>query len=304
VLDFIKIGNLWFFIVSLLIFLIVVFFFLFKYYEVMKKEKKLLLSVEKSKLKKLLFLDLLFIFTIFSFSLYFSDIKIKTNELKGTVYLFLLDTSGSMNAQDLKPSRLKVAKEITLDFINKNEGLFGIITFNDYPKLLVFPTKDKEIIKNKLNNIKAEGGTNMGDALALAYSILDNFQGYNKVIILLSDGKPTVGTDPLKVVEENKDKAVVFTIAIGKENYILGYDVFGNPLVAEVDKELLKKIAETTGGKFFEVENKEELFSAYKNIFEKTKEYYYKSTKDQIVLFSFVLLSFYFITKIILYVFF
>ena len=302
--DFFIIRNFWAFLISVVLFLLFLFFFLFKYYKIMKKERKLLLSVEIKKLKTYLFLDILFLFSLFSFSLYFSDIQIKTNELKGIVYVFLIDNSGSMKAQDLKPNRLEAAKEITLEFVNKNKGLFGLITFNDYPRLLIFPTSDKDLIRKKINEIKAEGGTNIGDALALAYSILDNFKGYKKVIILLSDGKPTTGIDPLKIVKENKDKAVIFTLAVGKENYILGYDLFGNPLVAEVDKELLKKIASYTKGKFFEVENKEELFKAYKEIFEKTREFYYKSLNNQIITFSFVLFFSYFILRLIFYLFF
>ena len=302
--DYIKIGNPSYFLLSLVLFFLFLFFFLFKYYQIMKKERKLLLSTEKSKLRKFLFLDILFVFSLFSLSLYFSDIQIKTDEIKGIVYFFLLDNSGSMKAKDLVPNRLEAAKEITLEFINKNKGLFGIATFNDYPKLLVFPTYDKELIRKKIKDINAEGGTNIGDSLLLVYSILDNFKGYKKIIILLSDGKPTSGSDPLKVVEENKEKAIIFTISVGKENYVMGYDFFGNPIVAEVDKELLKRIAESTKGKFFEVENKDELFNAYKEIFEKSKELYYKSLKENIVFFSFLFFISYLFLRLIFYLFF
>ncbi|MEO2154182.1 MAG: VWA domain-containing protein, partial [Nanoarchaeota archaeon] len=237
---FLMIENKLLFAIIVTTFILTIIFFLFFYLEVLKKEKKVISSLEKKKIKLFLLIELIFITALFIFSLSFTGVKVKTNKDKGIVYLVLIDTSGSMNANDMKPNRITVAKEITKKFVEEANELVGIITFSDYPRLLVYPTENKEEIIKKLDVINASGGTDMGDALSLAYSILDNFKGYKKVIILLSDGKPTEGPNPLDIVKENTDKATIFTVAIGKENVILGYDMFGNPLVAVVDKKLLQ----------------------------------------------------------------
>ena len=295
----VKIEHLYYFLFILLVFLLFFLFYIFKFLDLIKKSKKLILPFEYKKLKKVILLDLLFVFGLFLLSSYFAGIKVKTDKTEGVVYMILLDTSGSMNANDIKPSRIEAAKEITEKFIEENKGLFGVITFNNYPQLLVYPTSNKEEIIEKIKKISANGGTDMGDALAMAYSILNNFPNYKKVIILLSDGKPTVGPDPLKIAEKNKDKAQIFTIAIGKDNVVLGYDVFGNPLTAEVDRELLKKLAQITNGKYFEAYKSEDLYNIYKYISQTTQQYYYKEVKSEIVVFSLVVFLIWFVLKIL-----
>jgi Ca-activated chloride channel family protein len=296
---FLVIENKLLFVIIITVFISIVTFFLFFYLRILRKEKKVISSLEKKKIKLFLLIELIFITALFIFSLSFAGIKVKTNKDKGIVYLVLIDTSGSMNANDMKPNRITVAKEITKKFVEEANGLVGIITFNDYPKLLVYPTENKEEIIKKLNIINASGGTDMGDALSLAYSILDNFKGYKKVIILLSDGKPTEGPNPLEIVKENKNKATIFTVAIGKENVVLGYDMFGNPLVAVVDKKLLQELANITGGKFFEAKESQELYKAYKYIQEKSTEYYYKDISIQLKNTAFILLIIYFLIRVL-----
>ncbi len=259
----IKIEKTGLFFLFLFIYLTSFLFYFLKYRKIVKKNRKILLKFEKNKLFLSLILEFLFLTSIFLLFLSLVHIYLPLEINKEKVFLFLIDSSGSMQATDFKPSRLDVAKEITKEFIKENKGYFGVISFSDYPLLVQYPTKNKKELYEKIDKIVATGGTNIGDTLKTAYSILENFVGYDKYIILLSDGKPTEGPDPLKIVRNN---IPIFTIAIGKNNMILGYDPFGRPLIAEVDKKLLEKIAKISGGKFFEATQTKELINAYKEI--------------------------------------
>jgi Ca-activated chloride channel family protein len=281
----------------LVIYLASIFFYFFRYKKILKKNRKLLLKFEKKKLLISLILELIYITSIFLIALSFVGIYLPLGIKKDKVYLFLIDTSGSMQANDFKPSRLEVAKDITKEFIEKNKGYFGIVAFSDYPLLVQYPTKNKEEIFEKLKTLQAQGGTDLGDTLKTAYSILDNFVGYDKYIILLSDGKPTQGENPLKVVRKD---IPIFTVALGSNNMILGYDPFGRPLIAEVDKELLKKLAEISNGKFFEATQTEELIRAYEEISKISNQKELNNISPYLIKISFVLLLLSFLAKIYL----
>jgi len=293
----IKILNKTFFFFLLFLYLALIVFYFFQYKKILRKNRKFLMKFEKKKLLISLILEFLYITSIFLIAFSFVGIYLPLGIKKDRVYLFLIDTSGSMQANDFKPSRLDVAKEITKEFIEKNNGYFGVISFSDYPLLVQYPTKNKKEVIEKLKTLQPQGGTDIGDALKTAYSILDNFVGYNKYIILLSDGKPTQGPDPLKVVRKD---IPIFTVALGSNNIVLGYDPFGRPLIAEVDKELLKKLAEITNGKFFEATQTKELIKAYEKISELSKNNELEDISPYLIKISFVLLILIFLIRIYL----
>ena len=292
---FFKIVKLEIFLLVSLVFLLILIFYFTKFKKIIKKNKKYLLKFERKKLLINLGLELILLISVFLLILSKLGLMIQTTE-KEKIYLFLIDISGSMEANDFKPTRLDVAKNITKEFILKNEGLFGVIAFNDVPLLINYPTRKKEEIIEKLDKLKAEGGTNIGDSLKMAYSILENLKG-EKYIILLSDGTPTTGINPLVII---KKEIPIFTVAIGSQDIILGYDNFGRPLIAKVDKDLLKKIALISNGKFFEANEVEDLIKAYKEIERISKEKDYKDISDYLVNIAIILLIIYVFSRNIL----
>jgi Ca-activated chloride channel family protein len=85
---------------------------------------------------------------------------------QGTVIL-TMDVSGSMRADDLKPSRLDAAKAAALAFIQKQPAgvKIGVVSFSDNAFLVQAPTNDKQAITAAISRLAPQRGTAIGSAL-------------------------------------------------------------------------------------------------------------------------------------------
>jgi len=173
---------------------------------------------------------------------------------RATVML-VTDTSGSMQALDVKPDRLTAAREAAKTFSERlpKEFRLGLVGFNNQSQLLVPPTTDRGLVKQALDGLAAQGGTSMGNALQNALSAVRDVApqpargatgaggstgatgsrgatgspGGNgstsrrdppAVVVLLSDGKNTGGADPVEVARQARRLGVpVNTVALGTE---------------------------------------------------------------------------------------
>ena len=88
--------------------------------------------------------------------------------------MLVTDTSGSMNATDVAPSRLAAAQQAATRFLDKVPKSLqtGLVAYADGPTTVVRPTQDHEQIKTTLNALQADGGTATGDALDAALTAL------------------------------------------------------------------------------------------------------------------------------------
>jgi Ca-activated chloride channel family protein len=178
------------------------------------------------------------------------------------------DVSGSMRADDVKPSRLTAAVKSAKVLVDKTPDNFrlGVITFSDFAQQLVAPTTDRGAVRGALEGMVADGGTAMGDGLARGLQAAQtpvptqNGQGTRRlpaIIVLLSDGQNTLGAnDPLAVADQARKAHIpVYTIALGTQGgEVVQQDPFGftQRIPVPPDKETLRQIAKTTGGRFFE----------------------------------------------------
>jgi Ca-activated chloride channel family protein len=94
---------------------------------------------------------------------------------RATVVL-VTDTSGSMQALDVKPDRLSAAREAAKTFSERlpKEFRLGLVGFSSQSQLLVPPTTDRGLVKQALDGLVAGGGTSMGNALQNALSAVRN----------------------------------------------------------------------------------------------------------------------------------
>ncbi|MEM4396525.1 MAG: VWA domain-containing protein [Candidatus Woesearchaeota archaeon] len=251
---------------------------------------------------------IIFIINILLFSvliLIIIDPKLPIGNLeKTTNIVFVIDTSGSMNAEDFKPNRIEVAKQETINFIKstKENDRLGIVGFSNYPYVISFLTINKDSAIKKLKEIEANGATNLGDALIMATDMVNSIDAHKKAIILLSDGVPNTGTPVEVALKYAKNKKVqIFTIAVGsQEKYIAGYDFFGNPQYEGVDFELLENIALETNGKAFVAKNNLDMNAIYRSLKEELldkKEP--RSVRKELTILFFILFIIYLILKII-----
>lgn len=206
------------------------------------------------------------------------DESVETISKEGIDIVLAMDVSTSMKALDFKPDRLEAAKNIAIDFVNgrKNDRI-GLVIYAGESFTQCPITSDYKVVKNLLRKIDyglLEDGTAIGMGLATSVSRLKESKAESKVVILLTDGVNNSGLiSPETAIElAQKFNIKVYTICVGKGGMV-DYPVtgpFGGSYVKkfemEVDKELMKNIAKSTGGKFFVADNNEKLSAIYDEI--------------------------------------
>jgi Ca-activated chloride channel homolog len=197
------------------------------------------------------------------------------------------DSSGSMQATDVKPTRLVAARNAAKAFVDSTPKKvdLGFITFNSASQLLVPPTSDRDRVRGAIDTVRAGGGTAIGSgletSLAALRPVLDDTRKKNAgakgkrrappaVVVLLSDGYSTTGPPPLRAARHAKELDVpVYTVALGTESAVVQVpDPVGGYRTVQVppDRKTLEQIAETTGGKFFTAANSKKLSAIYKSL--------------------------------------
>ena len=191
---------------------------------------------------------------------------------RATVVL-VLDTSLSMEATDVKPTRLDAAKEAALTFIKALPAQYNlsVVSLSGNPSVRLPPTIDRVQAQAAIRSLKLQESTAVGESLYTALSALQMApKGTDSspapgAIVLLSDGQNTAGRSPAQGANEARKLNVpVYTIAYGTEN---GYvDLDGKRERVPPDKTLLASISLATGGQTYAAENLEQLDRVYNNI--------------------------------------
>ena len=208
------------------------------------------------------------------------DVSTRTKTTRGIDIIIAIDVSASMLAKDLKPNRLEALKSVASEFINgRPNDRIGLVEYagESYTKTPI--TSDKSIILRSLRSIEyntiIEGGTAIGMGLATSVNRLKDSKAKSKVIILLTDGVNNSGfIDPKMASDLAVEYGIkTYTIGLGTNGMALspiaikpnGTFQYGRVQV-EIDEDLLKEIAEATGGKYFRATNNEKLKEIYKEI--------------------------------------
>ena len=208
------------------------------------------------------------------------DVSTKTKTTKGIDIVMAIDVSASMLAKDLAPNRLEALKDVASEFIKgRPNDRIGLVEYagESYTKTPI--TSDKAIVLRSLKEIKyntiIEGGTAIGMGLATAVNRIKDSKALSKVIILLTDGVNNTGFIDPKIASELAVEYGIktYTIGLGTNGMALspiailpnGNFQYGRVQV-EIDEELLKEIAEVTGGRYFRATNNEKLAEIYEEI--------------------------------------
>lgn len=213
-----------------------------------------------------------------------SSMNWRQESKEGIDIMMVLDISGTMMAEDLRPNRLEAAKNVAAEFIqsrpNDNIGLvvFAGESFTQCPL-----TTDHAVLINLFSGIRygmIEDGTAIGLGLANAVSRIKESKAKSKVVILLTDGSNNRGDiAPATAAEIAKTFGIrVYAIGIGSHKTIkvpvqTPFGIRYDEIASEFDEETLKKIADITGGQYFRVTNNAKLREVYQEIdkLEKTK---------------------------------
>ncbi len=191
---------------------------------------------------------------------------------RATVVL-VLDTSLSMQATDVKPTRLGAAKDAALTFIKALPAQYNlsVVSLSGNPSVRLPPTTDRVQAQQAIRSLKLQESTAVGESLYIALSALQMApKGTDSspapgAIVMLSDGQNTAGRSPAQAANEARKQSIpVYTIAYGTEN---GYvDLDGKRERVPPDKALLAGISSATGGQTYTAENLDQLDRVYNNI--------------------------------------
>jgi Ca-activated chloride channel family protein len=190
--------------------------------------------------------------------------------------LLVTDRSGSMQAEDVAPSRLVAARRAAEDFLDRvpSRVRVGLVAFNQGAEVAQLPTADHDLVREAVGQVTPAGGTATGDALTTALRVLrpdaDDRRPPPAAIVLLSDGKSVKGRDPVEAAREARRlKVPIYTVALGtEEGTIRVRERGGNVRVERVppDPETLQRVAEASGGRTFAVEDAGRLQEVYERL--------------------------------------
>lgn len=183
-------------------------------------------------------------------------------------FVIAIDSSASMTAKDISPDRFSAAKETAINFVNSlpYESYVGIISFSGDSKIVQELTRNKDQLKNSIENMEIGQvqGTDINEAIVNSVKLL---KGSNNAIILISDGQINIG-DMDSVIEYTKEKnVIVHTLGVGSVSG--GEAVFG---MSKLDEDSLKSLAYSTGGKYFSIDSREKMESSFSEIISVTKK--------------------------------
>jgi Ca-activated chloride channel family protein len=186
-----------------------------------------------------------------------------------------IDVSLSMEAQDVKPTRLEAAKAAAKDFVTALPPKFNVslVSFAGTAMTVVPPTLDRGAVTAAIDNLQPDRSTAIGEGIYTSLAALtqvppDPINPDAVVparIVLLSDGKTQVGrTSDDAATAAKAQRVPIYTIAYGTaDGYI---EIGGRQEPVPVDKAELAKVAKISGGEAYSAASAGELKQVYKDI--------------------------------------
>ncbi|QEN14593.1 VWA domain-containing protein [Mycolicibacterium sp. ELW1] len=206
------------------------------------------------------------------------DVRIPRNR---AVVMLTIDVSQSMRATDVEPSRLAAAQEAAKQFADQlTPGInLGLIAYAGTATVLVSPTTNREATKNAIDKLQLADRTATGEAI---FTSLQAIATVGAVIgggdtpppariVLMSDGKETVPSNPdnpkgaFTAARTAKDQGVpISTVSFGTP---YGYvEINDQRQPVPVDDEMLKKIAELSGGSAYTASSLQQLKEVFTSL--------------------------------------
>jgi Ca-activated chloride channel family protein len=197
--------------------------------------------------------------------------------------VLLVDTSGSMRAADVEPTRLDAAAAAIRTFLDRLPKRFhvGLVEFSSEPEVLAEPTRDHQAVRDAVSYLSPDAGTAIGDGLAVATQLAESALARSGVhqrrdgklpaaIVLLSDGAQNRGRlQPLEGARRAHDAGVrVYTVALGTPKGVVrfGFGPFGDTIPVPPDPPTMRAIARATGGRSYTARSATKLESVYRQL--------------------------------------
>ena len=199
--------------------------------------------------------------------------EVEVPKERATIVL-AIDTSLSMEADDIRPSRIDAAKTAAAQFVESLPPQFnlGLVSFDGIARVRVTPTTDRVAVLNAIENLDLGEATAIGEAIFAGIDAVDTApivdaggEPIPAVMVLMTDGDTTIGrTDEDGAAAAAERGIPISTIAFGTSNGSVIIE--GELQPVPVEESSLQAIADETGGRFFRAESLDELQSVYADI--------------------------------------
>jgi Ca-activated chloride channel family protein len=219
--------------------------------------------------------------------------QVSIPKLESTVIL-TFDVSGSMAADDLKPTRMEAAKAAATEFVKKQPPnvLIGVVAFSDGGLSVQPPTDDRAKTLETIFRLVPRRGTSLGNGILVSLNTIVVNAGDppflsgnitstpstqtpaslpsgwypSSVIVLLSDGENNQNPDPSAAADLAANLGVrIYTIGIGSTAGAM-LKVDGFSVFSQLDEALLQTISSSTGGVYYNAANEEDLVRIYRDL--------------------------------------
>lgn len=210
------------------------------------------------------------------------------------IVMLTFDVSGSMAADDLKPTRMEAAKAAARQFVLSQPPTvqIGVVSFSDSGFTVQVPTNEPEVILATIDRLKPERGTSLGNGILVSLEAIaaaqagDTSSYYTNLtltpaptptpmprgtytsaaIVLLTDGENTTSPDPMEAAQAAADRGVrVHTVGIGSAAGSI-LNIEGYSIRSQLDEAMLQQISRLTDGTYYNAENEQELAAIYSNL--------------------------------------
>jgi Ca-activated chloride channel family protein len=202
-----------------------------------------------------------------------------STEREGATVVLAIDVSRSMQATDVKPSRLVASRDALLAFLGELPKKYrvAVVTFSDRVTVSVPPTYDRERVQRVLSFSPAGEGTALGDAAERAVIVAARAVGKKKgarppaAVVLVSDGAQTQGNvTPTQAAKRAKTLRVpIYAVALGTANGVVERKLpggFTERTQVPPDPRSMKTLAQGSGGQYFTIGEAVRLKKVYKDL--------------------------------------
>ena len=192
--------------------------------------------------------------------------------------ILVIDTSLSMGADDVKPTRLEAARRAARGFLDRLPSRYrlAIVGFAGRAYVALPPTDDRDLAVAALRNLHRAEGTSLGDAVALATRIAGRQRASDgskppAAIIVISDGAQLSGrTSPAAAALRARQAHIpVYSVLVGTQNGVINVPLVGGftaQMRVPPSPETLRTVAQITGGRFFTAPSAAELRTVYEHL--------------------------------------
>ncbi len=197
--------------------------------------------------------------------------------VEASTVILALDTSISMDARDVEPRRLDAAQAAALRFMDEvpDQVRVGLVTFAENAVANVAPTDDRAIVRSTISELELRPGTAIGEALLVAVDLIEADQRALEAeaegedpaatIIVLSDGDTTAGRPNAIGVRAAQEAGIaVSTISFGTAEGLIQFQ--GQIVPVPSNGRALDRIADDTGGRFYDAESAEQLTEIFETL--------------------------------------